>query len=185
MSTLPAPQGDDDEGDALTLNVESQPTPGGYTVTVHFGPDRSRSLTRAQCRHYAHAVLTSAEHAVYAAAIYQQVTAPPLEMPTEQAREFVGRVRGRLALGERDATAPAAFIPGVNGRVEPFIRVEIDGRPVGQLTPADARGHAHDVLYAVHAAAADTAYRRYLVAFGLDDAMATHLVQELAEHRCD
>lgn len=44
---------------------------------------------------------------------------------------------------------------GVNQRGEPFVQLLLDGKPIGQMTPAEARGHAHVIIETAEAAETD------------------------------
>lgn len=163
----------------LVLWVRSDVLPGGsYGVSLSAGEDRAWSLTPQEAAEYAghcHEVATTAEHDAAMVSLLLTVGGPR--------RDVAVLLRDlRNTRGHSPSPWPVQFAPQVSQR-GPFVRVELDGHEVGQLTPAELREHGSAVLSARTASALDAAAYRLLAGeMGLDDATARAVIGSLARH---
>lgn len=166
-----------------TIWVQSDRLPDGtYVAAIHYDADRSRVITPAEALRYVVTVHEAATRAEHDAAVVAQLTSFGLDLRT------VGQALAELRDARRPlddaATAPLRLTPGVSAdRGVGFLDIHIDDRHVGQWDPADARGHASDVLAVLAAVDLDTAYRGYLTdTIDLDRPQAENVVGALANH---
>jgi hypothetical protein len=166
------------------LWIATQPaTNGTYAAALEIGQDLSVPLTRDGSVRYALAVLDAAQRAEYDAAIAAQYAdgIGADEIQTISTLATLRKIRQPL---DHDATAPLTFVPGVDTAREPFIAIHLDGRQIGQFTPADAVEHATYILQGPVAAALDAAYHRWLrEVLDLDDTKARAMVGDLHRWR--
>ena len=173
------PPADQTEG----LWITSDPQPDGtYTLVLSIDGDRSRALTADEAERYGRAVF-----AVAAAADYEQVSYTQMldrGVPQDAALQMIADLRRHRPPVDDEATAPLCWVPGLNHAGKAFIRLDLDGRGIGQLTPDDARGHASHVMESVPNATLDGIYRSVLVStIGLTDREARAVVDHLGSYR--
>ena len=164
------------------LWVRTEPTPDGtaYMVVIETADDHAFTLDRTDALEYAASVTAIAARAEYEAAVVAQLRAA--DTPHEGIAEIVWGLRARRT----PIAFPTGieFAAGVNADADPFIRVDVDGTAPGQIAPAAARGHAQAVLDALEVAQLDADYLEHLVvAVGVDEPTARHVVEDLATHR--
>jgi hypothetical protein len=165
-----------------TFWVRSELLPNGtYGVGISVGDDRAWVLSRDRAVAYVVACFARATEADHDAATYALLCS--IGIPADTAgRTVVADVRPSCATDDT-ATEPLRFIPSLGLKVGPFLRMTLDGRPAGELTPADLRDHAAGVLNVLAAADLDANLHRVLVGqYRLDDATARGVVGELANH---
>lgn len=157
-----------------------------YIAAIHFTDDLSLPLDRDQAIAYAVAVIEVAGEAEHDAAVIAQLT--DLSVEPEVAACVILELReAREPRQHRhgDATGPVEWTPIVSARNRaPYIQGHINGKPLTQWTPDDARGHALHVLEAALNAPLDTAYFRTLTTtIGLPSETARNAVHALRDHR--
>lgn len=162
--------------------VRTVPDPDGtYHPVLEIDEDTAFPLTPDTAHAHATAVLAAVARAEYDAAVLHQMGSGG-----EQNRQHAGQLV-RALREDRPPIAwpsPLTLDPGVSAFTgRPFVVVQIHGRPVGQWTPQDARGHAVHVLEVVEGARLDTAYHQRLVGFGVDPGKAARIVDDLGNHR--
>lgn len=167
---------------AEALWVRSEVLPNGtYGVGISVGEDRAWVLTRDQAVAYAVTCFARATEAEHDAAAFTLLRAIGVPQPTAAA--VVARDIRPSRPVDHSATEPLRFIVQLGLRAGPFLRMTLDGRPAGELTPADLRDHAAAVLNCIAAADLDANLRRVLVGqVGLDDERARAVVGSLADH---
>lgn len=156
---------------------------GTYGVGVSVGEDRAWVLSRAEAVAYAVACVARATEAEHDAAVLSLLTSVATSSDSVAAAELVVRDI-REQPDDEAATKPLRFTPqlGVQTR-RPFLRMELDGKPCGELTTADLRDHAQAVLSTLAAADLDAALLRLLVGtVGLAEDVARGVIGELGEH---
>jgi hypothetical protein len=162
--------------------VRTDPTPDGvYRVTMTWGDDRALVLDREAAAAHAGEVLAAVAEAEYDAAVVRQLTT--LTGDQENALMVVRGLRK-----DRASAAPTTglgLVPGVSAFTRrAYLKILMDGKPIGQWDPADARQHATFVLEAVRVAELDSAYLRMLRGVvGLDDQTARGTVGGLGQYR--
>lgn len=163
--------------------VASDVTDHGYVATLSVDADQTRVLTPAESIRYAAAVLDAAARAEYDGAVFAQMSGID-GIGTQSAAMLVLDLRKDRPPLDGDALTPLGLEPSVNPEGKPFLVVSIAGEKVGQWTPAEARGHALNVLEVVAAVDLDSAYYRLLRGIvGLDEHRARNIVSELGNHR--
>ncbi len=163
--------------------VRSEVLPNGtYGVGLNVGDDRAWVLTRDRAVAYAVACLARATEAEHDAAVFRMLTTQIGISETDAAAVLVKDLRPNRP-DDHTATEPLRFTVALGRRVGPFLNMALDGRQIGELTPADLRDHAVAVLNVLAAADLDANLRRVLVGqFGLDDNRARQFVGALADH---
>lgn len=171
--------GDDSEG----LWVRSEVMPDGtYGVGISVGADRSWALTRSQAVDYAAACVARATEAEHDAAVWTLMT-KQLGMPEDLIAELLVKDIRPDRPEDHKATEPLRFTVALGRTVGAFLKMSVDDREVGELTPADLRDHALAVLNAISAADLDAAFLRLLVGrIGLEEDVARAVVGSLADH---
>lgn len=169
------------EPDGLWVRSEVMPN-GTYGVALNVGDDRSWALSRDRAVAYAAACVAVATAAEHDAAVFNLLT-KQVGLP----RETVGAVLVNDIHPDRPeqhaATDPLRFATALGLKHGPFLKMTLDGKPAGELTPADLRDHALGVLKVIAAADLDAALHRALVGpFGLDDDRARQIIGSLANH---
>lgn len=162
--------------------VRSEVLPNGtYGVGLNVGEDRAWVLDRDQAVAYAVTCCARATEVEHDAAVFDLLTKRVGISERDAAATVLKDIRPNRP-DEHAATEPLHFIGGL-GRRGPFLNMMLDGKQVGQLTPADLRDHAMGVLNVIAAADLDAALRTVLVGqFGLDDDTARAVVGSLEEH---
>lgn len=156
---------------------------GTYVVGLHYGPDTAWVLDRNQALRYAAAVAAAAARAAYDAAMMRQLT-NKLGMPLASAAGFIADVRADRPPLDDAALEPLGLNPGVSAFTgEPFIRITVSGKLVGQWSPADALQHSTHVLEVLAGVDLDAGYYRALTATGVDEARMRAAVEDLANFR--
>lgn len=176
-------------GDEPGLWVRSWALPGGrgYGVRVNVGA-RAWTLGRDRATAYAALLVQRAVEAEHDTAVFRLLT-ERLRLPVDLAAQVLDRdLRADRPLDHAPSeplqlTAGVALDSEEPGGVRPFIAMHLDGAQAGQLTPADARAHAVNVLAALAAADLDSALRRALVGpIGIDEARASAVIASLPEY---
>lgn len=168
----------DDEG----LWVRSEVMPDGtYGVGLNVGADRSWALGRDQAIAYAVACHRKATEAEHDAAVFTLLT-HRLGMSESDAADVLKTELHPERPDDPAATAPLRFTTAIVRNAAPFLRVDVDGREVGDLTPNDLRDHAGNVLHVLAAADLDATLRRVLVNIGIPTEKARAVIAGLAEH---
>jgi hypothetical protein len=172
--------GNQDEGLWVSSEVSAS---GTYVVGINVDADRAWTLDEDGAVRYARAVLRVAHSADHDAAVIKLLT--KFGTPAAEAAKLVGyNLRPDRAPFDHDATKPLRFEPGVNQKGEPFVKVLLDGRQIGQITAPAAMEHAVAVLEVVATVDLDAALYRLLVGqINLDDGTARAVVGDLASHR--
>jgi len=166
------------------LWVTSDPIPdGSYAITLSINADRAWTISRGRAHMYAMAALTIAEQADYEQALYKQLTMK-MEQHQDAALMMLANFRHGVAGTDRSAFAPLDFVAGINSAGMSFIRIDLDGKGVGQISPEELRQHALAVLRTRLIAPLDALYRRQLTeVVGLDDKTAMAGVDDLGAFR--
>jgi hypothetical protein len=182
MTEQPHPDRADSGEQQLLVETLWDTKKRAYRVAITLdGRTYARLDARSALAHAA-AVLAHAQHAEYDAAVLTQLQ--KLGLPLEAAGQAVATLRHIRRVPSAADTAPLRLEPGVNTAGKPFIAIKLHGDPVGQWDIPDARAHAMHVIETVEAARLDTDYRNYLVTeVRLDDATASRVVHDLADHR--
>ncbi|MGH3548888.1 MAG: hypothetical protein ACRDQU_12420 [Pseudonocardiaceae bacterium] len=169
---------DDDKGQ---LWVRSEVMPDGtYGVGLNVGADRAWAFDREAAVAYAVACFARATEAEHDAAVFGLLTTS-MKVPEHAAAKLVCDLRADRP-DDHKATDPLRFTVAI-GRRGPFLKMELDGTQVGELTPADLRDHAVGVLNVLAAADLDANLQRVLVGVvGIDDNRARQFVGSLQEH---
>lgn len=178
-----------EDGEGLWVRSEVLPD-GSYGICLTAGPDHAWTLDRDAAITHAVACVaraTEAEHDTATLGLLVHTGAP-----RHAAAALIVEDLRPDRPDEHTATAPLAFRVGVGhakhprpdaGAWIPVIIMELDGQEMGQLTPADLRGHATGILSILAAVDLDTALHRVLVQrVGLDDDTARAVVDDLAHH---
>lgn len=158
---------------------------GVYRPAIDFDDDNAYQLDEKSALAYVMEILRAVAYAEYDAAVLAQMTKVS-EGKAEGPELAVSIVQDlREDRPETTGVTPLRVIPGVSQATrEPFLRIEIDGRPVGQWTPQDAREHALIVLESVIVADLDSAYLRMLRSLvGLEEDRARTVVGDLQNYR--
>lgn len=171
-----------DQGEGLWVSSEVSAS-GAYVVGLNVGADRAWTLDEDGAVRYARAALRVAHSADHDAAVIRLLV--KLGGQFEEAAKLVGyHLRPDRPPFDHDATKPLRFEPGVNPKGRPFVKVILDGRLIGQLTPAEAIDHAVGVLEVVATVDLDAALYRLLVGqIHLDEDTARAIVGDLARYR--
>jgi len=167
------------EGEGLWVRSDVLPD-GSYSVSVSCDADHAWTLTPAEAVAYAAQCVRRATEAEHDAAVLSLLAS--LGIATVSAVQLV---LDDLRPARPASTGPVevAFEPGVNMAGAPFVAIRLAGRRVGQLTPAELRGHAAGVLQAVAAVELDATLHRVLVErIHLDGDQARAVVGTLAQH---
>lgn len=167
----------------LLVTTDFRPD-GRYVVVLSAGADRSWTLRPKAAVRYGMAVLAAAHVADYEQAVYHQLTALD-GIGSDESLAAVAEFRSRRppAVNHSD-TAPLRFSPGLNQRGEGFIRLDLDEKPIGQLTPSEARSHGSAVHEGAVVAQLDTAFYATLTnAVALDSERARAVVGNIGNHR--
>lgn len=170
-----------DQTEGLWITSDPQPD-GSYTLVLSVEGDRSRALTPDEAWRYGRAVFAVANAVDYEEAVYGQLLARGV--PQDAVLHLVAGMRAARPPFDDEATAPLRWVPGLNPEGKGFIRLDMDERPIGQLTVEDARGHGAHVIEAVPNAELDAVYRALLVkTIGLSDREARAAVDLLGTYR--
>lgn len=168
------------EHEGLWVRSEVMPN-GTYGVALNVGEDRAWALDRDQAVAYAVACFARATEAEHDAAVLALLLHIGLDL-REAAMTLAKDVRPDRPV-DHSATEPLHFEVGIGKRVGPFVKMLLDGRQVGELTPADLRDHAAGVLNVIAAADLDANLHRVLVGvMGVDDGRARGFVDSLQQH---
>jgi hypothetical protein len=166
---------DVDEGG---LEVVTEATDDGYEVVISVDADRSWAMEPDQCWRYGRTVMEAAARAAYEAAVFDQFAAS--DVSEMDALTFIAGMRLGFDKIDDEATTPLRFVPSMTRAGRPFVLVELDGEPVGQLESHDTFEHGVAVIQAAIARNLDTMYRRVLRdTTGLSDAKARQAVARL------
>lgn len=154
---------------------------GTYVVAMETDQDTSFVMDRDTAVAHVFAVVDVAQRAAYDAAVIAQLTKTGVDL--DAAVELVAGIRA-----DRPPVVipgPLELVPGVSQKTrEPFLTVQVNGKPVGQWTVEDAEQHATYVLGAVAVADLDSGYYRALRGMlQLDEQRARNVVDDLANHR--
>jgi hypothetical protein len=170
---------DHDDGQ---LWVRSDVMPdGSYGVGLNVGPDRSWALNRTQATDYAVACYTRATEAEHDAAVLTLLT--HIGLPERTAAELIVKDLRPDRPDDHTPTHPLKFTVAIGRKCGPFLKMELDGHEVGELTTGDLRDHAAAVLNVIAAADLDAALFRALTGrVGLDEDRARAVVGDLADH---
>lgn len=171
-----------DEHDDGLLWVKSEVMPdGSYGVGFSVGPDRSWALSRTQATEYAVACYGRATEAEHDAAVFKLLT--HLGVPERSAAEALVKDLRPDRPDDHTPTLPLRFTVAIGRKIGPFLKMELDGREVGELTTGDLREHAAAVLNVISAADLDAAFLRALTTrIGLDEDLARAVVGDLANY---
>jgi hypothetical protein len=171
---------DRDEGLWVSSEVSAA---GAYVVGLNVGADRAWTLDEDGAVRYARAVLRVANSADHDAAVIKLLT--KLGIPAEKAAKLVGyNLRPDRPPFDHAATKPLSFVPGVNQKGEPFVKVLLDGRQIGQINAPETMEHAVAVLGVAATVDLDAALHRLLIGqVNLDDGRARAVVGDLARFR--
>jgi hypothetical protein len=168
----------DDEG--LWVRSEVMPD-GSYGVGLNVGADRSWALNRSQAVDYAVACYTRATEAEHDAAVFGLLT--HIGLPQRAVAALLVDYLRPDRPDDHTPTHPLRLTVAIGRTLRPFLKMELDGQQVGELTVADLRDHAAAVLNVIAAADLDAALLRVLVGkIGLDDGRARAVVGSLMEH---
>jgi hypothetical protein len=164
--------------------IASDPSPDGstYLVTVEFSDDRSIPLTPQTAPRYAMTILEAMARAEDDAAVVAQMSEAVQDRDAVVAMiRDIDQDRPSI---DYSPTEPLILVPGVDGKGEPFLHVQIDGKLVGQWTMEGARDHACAALQMTAVADLDAGYYRALIGLiGLEPARARGVVHDLANYR--
>jgi hypothetical protein len=176
---------DPDQAEIGQLLVVTDFRPDGrYIVVLSAGDDRSWTLKPNAAVRYGMAVLAAAYIADYEQAVYHQLNALAGIGPDESLAA-VAQFRSRRppAMNHSD-TEPLRFSPGLNQHGKGFIRLDLDDKPIGQLTPEEARSHGLAVHEGAVVAQLDGAFYATLTnAIALDSESARAVVSDIGNHR--
>lgn len=163
------------------LWVRSDLMPNGtYGCSINVGPDQAWSLPRDRAIAHAVACFAQAMTAEHDAALFTMLTRQA-GLAGRDVAPLISRIRTARVL-DHSATEPLRFIPCV-GRRGPFLQMLLDGRQVGELTPADLRDHGAAVLNVLAAADLDVGLHRMLVdTIEVPDGTARAMIHEMADH---
>lgn len=177
----------------MDLWVQSELMPDGtYGVGITVGQDRAFILNRDEAVAYATACFASATEADHDTAVMRLLTK---EIGTDitTAGQFVVELRPDRP--DIKATEPLRFYVALGrakhprpdaGEFIPMLLMYLEKKQVGELTPADLRGHAAGVLNVLAAADLDANLRRRLMAaVGIPEEQARVFVESLADHMPD
>jgi hypothetical protein len=172
----------DDQTRGLWVSTDPLPD-GSYGIVVSLDGDRAWPMTRGRAHMYAMAALAIAEQADYEQALYRQLT-QKMDQHRDAALMMLANFRHGAQAIDRAAFAPLDFVGGINSAGDSFVRIDLDGKGVGQISPEDLRQHALAVLRNRLIAPLDALYRRQLTeVVGLDDQTAQVAVNDLAHFR--
>lgn len=156
---------------------------GSYGIVIHDGADIVRALTHDEAYDHAQAVFAAAQRAEYDAAVFRQLTTK-LGQPLDTVAETIRDLRSMRAPLDPNALHPIGLEPLVNSQGKPFLIVSLNGHPVAQWTPADARRHAAGALELAEAVRLDSDYYAWLTSeAGIEEPHARNIVDDLANHR--
>lgn len=161
--------------------VSTDPTPDGvYRATLTWGEDHALVLDQEAAATHAREVLAAVAAAEYDAAVVSQLTALTDQ---DSALHMVRELRKDRAAGS--TSTGLELVPGVSAFTgQAYLKIVLDGKPIGQWDPDDARQHAMYVMEAVQAAELDSAYLRLLRGvIGLDEQTGRAAVAGLRKHR--
>ncbi len=129
-------------------------------------------------------MLDAAHRAAYDAAVLEQLHTK-LGIAADDAARLVMDMRADRPAQDLSATKPLKLVPGVSAFTRaPFLRIEMNGKAVGQWSVEDARQHALGVLEAVVVADLDANYYRALIGqVHLDEGRSRQVVADIANHR--
>lgn len=171
----------------LWVRSELLPT-GVYGVGISVGEDRAWVLDRTRAIAYAAACVAAATTAEHDCAVYGLlVDRMGLDESTAGAFVLQDLLPNRPTANDM-ATAPVRFVGAIgrrrSGKRErvALLHMHLDEAKVGELTPADLRGHGQAVLTTIAAADLDAALHRSLRQFGLEDQFARAVVSDLPQH---
>lgn len=169
-----------DDSDGLWVRSDVMPD-GTYGVAINVGADRSWPLNRDRAVAYAVACVTRATEAEHDAAVFAAFKATGMDDRT--AGMFVVQGIRPDRPDDHSATEPLRFVGALGLKVGPFIKMELDGQPCGEMTTADLIDHAMGVLKTLAAADLDAALLRTLRGpVGLNEERARAVVGSLAQH---
>lgn len=172
----------DDQTEGLWISTDPL-ADGSYGIVLSIGPDRAWPVTRGRAHMYAMAALAIAEQADYEQALYRQLTMK-MEQGQDAALMMLANFRRGVPGTDHAAFDPLDFVAGINSEGKSFVRIDLDGKGVGQISPEELRQHALAVLRNRLIAPLDTLYRRQLTeVVDLDDATAKIAVNALAHFR--
>lgn len=181
MATMSQMGRAEDQTDGLWITSDPLPD-GSYALVLSVDGDHSRALTPDEAVSYGLAVFAVAAAVDYEQSVYHQLS--ERGAATEAVLQVVADLRRDRPPFDRKALEPLRWIPGLNSEGTGFIRLELDGHPIGQLSVDDARGHAAHVIEAVPNAENDTVYRALLChSIGLSDLDAKIAVHLLGSYR--
>lgn len=145
-------------GTVVSLWVVSDVSPDGtYVLTIQTGDDIAVTLDRARALAYATTVMDAAARADYDAAVIAQLVARGISI--KGAAELVADMRDDRPPLDPAVTEPFHFNPIVTAASrEPAILLTLHGETVGQISTADAKGHAAHVLEVLAGVDLDAAY---------------------------
>jgi len=168
--------------DPTSIWVRSEVLPdGSYTIGFNIGPDLAWTLPPRAATAYAVACITLSMAADHDAAVLRQLTQGAQLSLADSARFLHEAVRSPRS-ARRPCSGPLQFEAGLRMDGKPFIASTVNGRPLGQLSPADLRGHASNVLTVVAAVDLDSNLHHALTRrMELDDPTARAFITTLPE----
>jgi hypothetical protein len=178
------------EDEGLWVRSDVMPD-GSYGVAVSVGADFARTLDRDEAIAYAIACFARATEVEHDTAVLRLLV-NRLGLGPKDAGQVVANDLRPDRPDVHDATEPIRF-SGMIGRARhprpdagefiPLLGMQLHGKDVGQLTPADLRDHAAAVFNCLSAADLDAALHRVLIGkIGVDDERARAVIGSLAEH---
>jgi hypothetical protein len=182
-SSSPAsePQQEEDPG-TVWITTEIGPDEKTYSVVLNW-EDTSTTISFDRAVKYAQEVLRAAHRAAYDAAVVRELTAVD-GIEQQAVAELIADMRQDRPPLNEEASRPLSFVPGVNKELNPFLRLSIDGKEVGQWDYKDAVEHAVTMLGLVAVAELDTLYFQGLQRLvGLPPEVAANMVSDLANYR--
>lgn len=175
------------EGD-VAFWIYTNPTDKGFRVGIKAAGGHDITITPAQARDHAEAVLLVAARAEYDAAVFCQMY--DLVENLDAVGQIVLDLRRDRPEIDQQRTFPLVLTPGVAqdgaGEYRPFIAISIDGveEQVSQWTPDEARAHAVGLIETITAADLDQDYLRVLTGLvGIERARALNVIGDLQRWR--
>lgn len=178
----PAAEPQEESPGTVWLTTDIGPDEKTYSVVVNW-KDNAVTVTFDRAVRYAQEVLRAAHRAAYDASIARQLMSIG-NMEQRAVVELIADMRQDRPPLDESATRPLSFYPSFNQKMDPFLKLSVDGVEVGQWDFSDAVDHATTMLALVSVAELDTGYFQGLQRLvGVPREVAGNMVHDLANFR--
>lgn len=167
--------------DALWVRTASTPDGLGYVGVLELGEDHSVELTEELAQRIANHIHEACVRAEFDGKVFRQMfNVLDPDAKREAAAHAIMELRERRGFMDDTTGLPFVMVPNVNSEGKPFLVVQVDNRPTGQVELPDAYSLATHIVTANSWARRDQEYLKYLIeVIELEEPIARNAVQAL------